>query len=142
MNPVLFKFLYYFLSFTWGIIANIAGAFISIAMLATGHRPRRFGGSVYFECRGDFGGFSYGIFFVKGRGTDDSIRYHEYGHSIQNCMFGPFMIIAVALPSTIRYWYRRVMQKKGRMLKTAYDDIWFEGHATALGRRAFRKYYQ
>ena len=42
MNPVVFKILYYFLSFTWGILSNIAGAVIALVMIVTGHRPKRF----------------------------------------------------------------------------------------------------
>ena len=143
MKPAVFKFLYYFLSFTWGILTNIAGALIAFVMIITGHRPKRFCGSVYFEFgKKYFGGFSYGIFFFKDRSTEMRLLCHEYGHSIQNCIFGPFMLFIVNLPSTCRYWSRRIRSKRGRAMRRAYDDIWFEGQATRLGSAAYERYYK
>lgn len=142
MKPAVFKFIYYSLSFTWGILTTAAGALISLAMLITGHHPKRFAGSVYFEFgRRRFGGFSYGIFFFKDRYADDRLLCHEYGHSIQNIVLGPFMLFAVNMPSTIRYWYRRMAVRSGRILTKEYDDIWFEGQATRLGKEFVNKYY-
>mgnify|MGYP007070209499 CR=1 FL=1 len=143
MNPILFRILYYFLSFTWGILSTLAGSVIALVMLITGHRPRRFCGSIYFECgKNFFGGFSYGIFFFKDRNPNVRLMCHEYGHSLQNCVFGPFMLLIVNLPSTVRYWHRRISVARHRALKTEYDDIWFEGQATRIGTLAYEKYYR
>ena len=143
MKPAVFKILYYFLSFTWGILTNIAGAVIALVMIVTGHRPKRFCGSIYFELgKRYFGGFSYGIFFFKDKSRNLRLLCHEYGHSLQNCVFGPFMLILVNLPSTVRYWYRRNAFRRGKELKREYDDIWFEGQATRLGRAAYEMYYK
>jgi len=52
------------------------------------------------------------------------------------------MLLLVNLPSTIRYWYRRNADRRGKQLKREYDDIWFEGQATRLGRAAYEMYYK
>ena len=67
---------------------------------------------------------------------------HEYGHSLQNCILGPFMLIVVNLPSTVRYWYRRIAMSLGKAPKKPYDSIWFEGQATKWGREAYNRYYR
>ena len=59
---------------------------------------------------------------------------HEHGHSIQNCYYGPLMPFMVNLPSSTRYWYRRIVQKvKPDKKLPPYDSIWFEAEATRLG---------
>ena len=45
-------------------------------------------------------------------------------------MFGPLMPFIVAIPSCIRYWFRRFTKPT-----TMYDGIWFERQATNLGYR-------
>ena len=40
---------FYFLSFTWGLLYTTAGLFIALIMLLTGHKPRKWGWSWYFE---------------------------------------------------------------------------------------------
>lgn len=91
------------------------------------------GGYVAVRIGGGWGGFSLGIFVFLCRDADDSVLYHEKGHGIQNCIYGPFMIFLVSLPSAVRYWYRRL--HRGRSFKRAYGDVWFERQATAFGKR-------
>ena len=49
------------------------------------------------------------------------------------------MIFLVSAPSSIRYWQRRIKTRLRKPLKTAYDDIWFEGQATRLGREKMKQ---
>ena len=62
------------------------------------------------------------------------LRDHEFGHSIQNCRFGPLMPFLVSIPSSTRYRWRlfreRVLKKPSA---TPYDSVWFEAQATRLG---------
>jgi hypothetical protein len=60
---------------------------------------------------------------------------HEFGHSLQNCYWGPNMII-ITIISIIRYWYIIYTNTKDR-----YDDIWFEGTATYFGTLYRNKYF-
>ncbi len=127
---------FYLLSFTWGILLTLWGCFLSLVLLLLGKRPKRWGWAWYFQLGGRaWGGMECGPAFIRDTGSGERINDHEYGHAIQNCIFGPFMIPLVSIPSSLRYWYRRIRQKRGKRLKTAYDAVWFEGQATRLGRK-------
>jgi hypothetical protein len=60
---------------------------------------------------------------------------HEFGHSLQNCYIGPMMPF-ISIASAIRYWYREILFWEGIPYENMsdYDDIWFEGTATYLGK--------
>ena len=134
MNPKIGKKAYYFLSCTWGIFATLAGGVMALALIITGHKPKRWGYAWYFEAGENWGGASLGPFFVKDRTSGTRLMNHEFGHSIQNCYFGPLMPFLVSIPSSARYRYRdfreKVLKKPSR---TPYDSVWFEGQATRLG---------
>ncbi len=128
------KSLFYILSFTWGAMYTFAGLFVALVMIITGHKPKKWGYGWFFEVgKKSWGGASWGFIFLKDKYDSRRIKNHEFGHAIQNCFFGPFMIPLVTLPSTLRYWFRRLQEKSGHLPKTAYDDIWFENQATRLG---------
>ena len=134
VRPITDKRLFYLLSLTWGLPMNLAGALVAAAMLLTGHRIRRFGPCFYFECGNNWGGMDWGMFIVVNKGAGPHLLAHELGHSMQNCYFGPFMLLLVGLPSSLRYWTRRVSARVAkRELKKAYDAIWFERQATQTG---------
>lgn len=141
------KVLYYILNFTWGLLGNIIGGIVFLCLLPArlpmlkntflwavksnlamfGHKIKK-GISVNW-------GFSLGIFLFISMGSDydTQLIQHEFGHSCQNAVLGPIQIFAVLIPSAIRYWCRLGQMRNGKLLTTAYDDIWFEGSATAIG---------
>ena len=124
---------FYILSFTWGILYTLTGLLAALVLLLTGHKPHRWGWVWYFELGRSWGGMEWGIIFIKDKTSGDHLKDHEFGHAIQNCFFGPFMVILVSLPSTIRYWTRRLRAKRGKMSRTPYEAVWFEAQATRLG---------
>lgn len=131
---------FYILSFTWGGILTCFGLLVSLVMILTGHKPRKWGYCWYFEIgKKNWGGCEWGPVFLKDKYEGEHIKSHEFGHGIQNCFFGPFMIFLVSAPSSIRYWQRRIKTRLRKPLKTAYDDIWFEGQATRLGREKMKQ---
>lgn len=131
---------FYFLSFTWGLLYTLVGLFIAFAMIMTGHKPKKWGWSIYFETgKKPWGGAEWGPVFLKDKYSGDSLKNHEFGHAIQNCCFGPLMIPLVTLPSTMRYWFRRISERLGKKPAKPYDSIWFERQATQLGTRQIRK---
>lgn len=130
------KFLFYFLNFTWGLPMNIIGGLVAATLLLANGHPTRHKNDVHFELGKNWGGVSLGIFFLTQTGSSEHLRDHEYGHSIQNAIYGPFMIVLVAIPSFIRYWYRELFfYRRGKEPKTSYESIWFERQATNFGRR-------
>ena len=132
------RWLYYILNFTWGIIANIMGAFVALGLLITGHKPKKYFGTVQFLVGENWGGFSLGLFQVVCKDYTEDLAYHELGHSYQNIWMGPFWFFVVAIPSMIRYWYRELKYyRKGLQPKTKYDDFWVEGSASEIGKHIY-----
>lgn len=130
---------FYFLSFTVGLPMTLLGAVAAILMMLTGHKPFKFQRCFCFRV-GKHSGFSLGCFIFVGRKCGEALLVHEFGHSIQNCMYGPFMPFIVGLPSSVRFHYRRFCTRVlKRRFKTPYEGIWFEAEATALGKSYIRQ---
>ena len=124
---------FYTLSFTWGIIMTLVGCLVAAVLLATGHKPKKWGYCWYFEVGTGWGGLELGIFFLTSKNPGNHTRNHEHGHAFQNCMYGPGMIV-ISIMSACRYWYREFKyHRKGITPPTSYDDEWYEGEATKLG---------
>lgn len=70
------------------------------------------------------------MFIIRGARCNNVLP-HEYGHSIQNIIFGPLFPFVIGIPSALRYWYRELNSEK---ITTPYDAIWFEGWASKLGK--------
>lgn len=77
-----------------------------------------------------------GTMFLRDNSNYISTNNHEYGHTFQNAILGPFFIFIVAIPSAIRYWYQEIRRRQYKHT-TDYDLIWFEGSATDIGNDAY-----
>lgn len=140
------KLLYYILSFTWGLPMTLVGIVVTIVLLMINLflklfkkktiPIKRYHHTYYFEIGKYWGGLELGMMFIKGSSTSERTSQHELGHTYQNCVLGPFFPILVALPSAIRWWYRKLTPNK---LHNMYDDIWFEECASNLGHYAVNK---
>ena len=130
------KTIYYILNFTWGIIMNIFGAIGACIMFAQGKKPIRHGGSIMFATGSGWGGVSLGIFSFVCEEASKHTKDHEYGHSLQNAVYGPLFPFIVAIPSFVRY---HLITKKVITVKN-YDDIWFDGQATDWGTKTIDKW--
>lgn len=108
------KPLYYILNCTWGILMTGIGAVIALMLLIAGYEPKRHAGSIYFNVGKSWGGVELGMFFLTDEHDSKSVKDHEFGHSLQNCLWGPLMPFVVCLPSAARYWLREfnTRQKK------------------------------
>ena len=127
------KFIYYLLSFTWGLPMNIVGCICALIFIIMGKRPKKHGWNYYFEFDVDFG-LELGIFFISPVNGSTSLKNHEFGHSIQNIWLGIFTPLVVSIPSAVRFWIREYQQKFHPEKKLEpYDLIWFEATATSSG---------
>lgn len=126
------KKLFTVLNYTWGIVNTILGLFVALSLIIAGKRPKIRNGCFFFEVGNGWGAFSLGITIVTGENPRNHILYHEYGHSVQNAIFGVFTLFIVTLPSLIRAGYRKALH-----IYDGYYDIWFEAQASILGE----KYY-
>jgi hypothetical protein len=75
--------------------------------------------------------------------VDDSdkefTKWHEHGHAIQSCIFGPLFPFIIGIPSVVRWWYRKLIVMSGVKDSNelpGYYDIWFESDANFLGEQA------
>lgn len=115
---------------------SIPGLIITaFIMIFLKKKPIKNGCSYIIEIGGNWGGLELGCVAIIGEYTKISptyyehIRRHEFGHSIQQLMFGPFMLFVVTIPSAIRYWYRILTPGP----HPDYDDAIFEYTASKWG---------
>lgn len=134
------KRIFWLLSLTWGLPMTLVGGVVYIALRITGHKPKKVGYTTWFEVGTGWGGLSTGPVIVTCKNSRMSVLSHEYGHSINNCQLGPFMVVW-SIASMIRYWYRELRyHRKGLIPPTEYDDFWFEALATRTGKEFFKTY--
>lgn len=131
------KWMFYLLSFTWGITMTTIGCLASLILLIAGYKPKRNQYGWHFEVgENGWGGCELGCMCIVNMNPSQYILAHEFGHAVQNCYFGPFMVF-ISLASAIRYWYREYLVKVKKIPRTElplYNSIWFEGQATRLGQ--------
>lgn len=84
----------------------------------------------YFEIGENWGGLSLGWFFICAKGSAESLKCHEVGHTLQNANIGGWDMLILSLGSMARYWYREIFGET-----TPYDAWWFEGQATEIGTK-------
>lgn len=144
MKKVLLGIGYWILQLTWGIVMTLIGLLVtSFCIIFLKGKPHRNGFSYIVEIGGNWGGLELGAVALCGNYSVTSpdwynhTRKHEFGHSLQNIIFGPFYVFVVGIPSAIRYWYNRIAESKGKKFPDNwYDSIWFEGSATKWGTKA------
>lgn len=133
------KVLYWIWQLTWGALLTIPGLLVTgFCILFLKGKVHKNGWSYIVEIGGDWGGLDLGAVALCGNYSEtntywfEHTRRHEFGHSLQNLIFGPLMIFIVWIPSAIRYHYQNWRTRKGLPNKD-YDSIWFEGTATRWG---------
>ena len=133
------RWLYYLLACTWGFIATFLGVLLTgilgIAKIFNKNIVFRKYHWIYSISLGPdyWGGFEMGLMFVRDQKSWEALEWHEFGHTFQNCLFGPFMLFLVSIPSAIRWWYQWFRTRKGKENK-AYDAMWFEDSASCCGK--------
>lgn len=137
--------LFYFLQWTWGLPQNLAG--LLLLPFLRGRRYRFHGALVTVYRRLSFtknrSGFSLGSFiFIPEAWSDydkEHIVVHEYGHTVQSLILGPFYLLVVGLPSCI--WSHRYTRRSTvyRSRGVSYTDRFPEHDADRLGEYATGK---
>lgn len=146
-KKILFGILYWVAQCTWGILMTSIGLIVTgFCILFLRGKVHRNGYSYIVEIGGDWGGLEFGAFSLCGGYTTSCpdeewfyhTRCHEFGHSLQNIIWGPLYPFVIGIPSIIRYHYRNYRRNKG-LENPDYDSIWFEGQATNWGTKAVIK---
>lgn len=135
--------IYYILNFTWGLFTTLLGYLLLLILLPFG-KVKRFHYTLYLEFHKDIhAGFSIGTVFFVRKNASEGMIIHEFGHTLQNAMFGPLTLLLIYLPSVIRFWYRELYTKiTSKHPKKDYYEIWFEYQATLIGTRFDRYKFQ
>lgn len=119
----------------------LIGGMVTIALLITGHKPIKNGGCWRFEIgKTKWGGLSLGLCTLTHKNAHQQIIYHEYGHSLQNAIWGPLFPFVIGIPSAIRYWVFEYKDKHN-IAHNSYYAIWFESQATEWGRHTIKYWY-
>lgn len=133
---------FYLLQWTWGLPQNLFGALT--ALVLRGERLRYHGALVtlYRPVRflSNRSGFSLGMFIFMPEGWSAPVRrslvVHEYGHTVQSLIVGPFYLLIVGLPSVI--WSQRYFKPDSKFIKrgVSYTDRFPENWANSAGEYA------
>ena len=115
-NSKIQQVVYWVLSYTWGIIMTLIGSVVALALIITGHKPKKFGWDIGFNVGKWWGGVSFGPFFLTDSFDDMGTKCHEHGHGFQNIIIGPLFPFLVGIPSSIRYWLREFDTHKKRTI--------------------------
>jgi hypothetical protein len=119
---------------------NIIGFIAALFMLITGKKPYRVGHTFVFAFGKGWGGLTLGAVVIVAGDSSLSVLFHEYGHTVQNLIFGPFELF-IGIASAARYWYREIKRERDpACYLPPYDSIWFEGQATRLGLKFLGRY--
>ena len=133
---------FHLLQWTWGLPQNLFGAASAIVLrgersryhgaLVTVYRPVGFLSNRY--------GFSLGEFIFLPQNWSKDVRsrlvVHEYGHTVQSLLLGPFYLLAVGIPSVL--WSKRYYKRRPRYRTRgiSYTDRFPENWADRAGERA------
>lgn len=146
-KKIFYGVLFWLWELTWGGLLTIPGLIITgFCILFLHGKPHKNGFSYIVEIGGNWGGLEIGAVALMGSYNQkdgpcydldwyEHTRRHEFGHNIQQLIFGPLQLFVVGIPSICRYWYD-VLDKKHKLERCAsdwYDSIWFEGTATRWG---------
>lgn len=129
-----FKFIYYFLQLTWGIIQNILGFFVYLFVRISDPKCLHCRFFCSFACKWKLrSSMSLGMFLFIG---EDNYRVlvHEYGHSIQSMILGPFYLPLIGIPSLIWAQTPRYKRKRRKGIYR-YSSFYPERWANYLGRK-------
>ena len=128
--------IYHTLSWTWGIIMTAIGALVASICRACGLKPKKHAGATYFEIgEKPWGGISLGCFFFCSKNTPITTKDHEFGHSLQNAIWGPLFPFVIGVPSFIRCQKFNYNIIRGIPNEEDYYSIWYEGQASEWGKK-------
>ena len=138
------KYFYQFLQITWGAPQTLGGLMLFLKHYHELHF--NYHGAVATQWKNK-GGLSLGMFIfvpedslyhydhLKSQYSLDEFRarlcVHEYGHTIQSLILGPFYFLLIGLPSIL--WGAYYLKRKNE--KLAYSTFFIEKWANELGEK-------
>lgn len=120
----------------WALSA--VGAVVYAALRLFRQKPQDYLGICPFFIIGkNWGGVSFGWFFICGSSNGYATRAHEVGHIVQNAKVGGLKMLGLTICSAARYWAHRF-----GWAKSSYGSWWFEAQASTLGMEYVERHRQ
>lgn len=128
---VLFLIFYSVVQCTWGLGQTVIGFVVFLFNIKCPHRFYR--GCVETQWNSKWSGLSLGLFIFTPIEQTNEVRVHEYGHTIQSMILGPFYLI----PGIISLLWGNLpyYEKKRREQKLPYTTCFVEAGASRLGEK-------
>lgn len=134
------NFLYILIQCTWGFIQTLIGFVLFIKYAVKGCKREFYHGAIMTYHDGDWGGVSLGLFtFVSSKRDDSWLKDaipHEYGHTIQSLLLGPFYNFIIGIPSFI--WCNGKAGIEKRSKGTSYYDFYTESWANKCAEKVLK----
>lgn len=129
-------FLYLLVQFTWGLAPSIIGFAYFLANIRRPHKIYRC--AIETQWNSKYSGLSLGPFIFTPTTPDENyyagVRTHEYGHTIQCLILGPFYAI-VGIISVSWGSFIHPMLRKKRKEAPQYTSCFVEYNASWLGEK-------
>ena len=126
---------------TWGLPQTLIGAALFLANRKNEHFDYNGARATVWD---KDAGVSLGkyIFVPRGKGgrADDFLLDHEYGHTLQSLILGPFYLIFVGAPSLLWNRLPHFKRKRKRTGKSYYSAP-FESSANRLASKAMHRHH-
>ncbi|MCR5769120.1 MAG: hypothetical protein K6G45_11625 [Lachnospiraceae bacterium] len=102
------------IQWTWGILQNIAGLAVFLVNIRRNHYIYK--GCIVTEWGSRDMSMGLGMFIFLGQSSinDEDVRAHEFGHTIQSMILGPFFVFVIAFPSLFWANSRRMEKYRGQ----------------------------
>lgn len=119
------RILYLIIMLTWGLLPTLAGFLLFLRFIKSPHVL--FHGAILTKWPRRHDGISLGLFIFAPEGTADPLQVHEFGHTLQALMLGPFYLIFVGPISLV--WakskkYRRLRREKNIPYSACFVERW------------------
>ena len=123
---------YSILQILWGFPQTLFGFAVFLCTVKAPHY--RYHGAIVTEWKKKTG-LSLGMFlFVPEGNTGRDFLVHEYGHTIQSLVLGPFYLFVIGLPSAL--WCNlRCFANLRRKRRISYQKLYTERWANRLGEK-------
>ncbi len=133
--------IYYVLQWTWGILQNICGLCLYLFIRFSHPEFEKGRANGAFVTRWDNpASMGLGMFIFFGHSNDEagrSVLVHEYGHTIQSALLGPFFLPVIGIPSFI--WANLPSCRNKRLTKGVnYYTFYPENWANVWGEKVTR----
>lgn len=130
------RFLYLLVLFTWGLGPAVLGFAFFLANIRCPHKIYR--GAIETQWKSKYSGLSLGPFIFTPTNPDENYytgaRTHEYGHTFQCLVLGPFYAIVGVISVTWGSFIHPLLVKKGKK-DLKYTTCFVEYNASWLGEK-------